>query len=242
MNVRRNVEYGLRFRQLTAVARQKRTADVLESLGLGHLENRKAKTLSAGEGQRVALARALVLQPELLLLDEPVANVDEVNRPRVEAAVRDLQQKGCTVIVATHQVDQAYRFSANVVRLERGRIAPSALENLIEGEIEVRDGSSVIVISESLSIHIVTDRRGFARAALDPTSIVVSNEKLNSSARNCLPGRVIALSEREDRVAISVDVGVRLSAHITKQSFHSLKLTLGSEIFLTFKASAVTVF
>ncbi len=240
--VRANVEYGLRFRETERVARAGRVQSAMKALSVLTLQERNARTLSAGETQRVSLARALVLQPELVLLDEPVANVDQANRSQVETAITELQAQGCTVVVATHQVEQAYRLSANVVRLERGRIAPPALENLLEGEIVERDGSAVLLLGGGLSIHLITEKRGFTRAAVDPANIIVSKEPIRSSARNSFAGRVAALSELDRKVVLSVDVGLELTAHITRESFEGLGITLGSQVYLTFKASSVTVF
>ena len=157
-------------------------------------------------------------------------------------AISGLQERGSTVVVATHQLEQAYRFSANVVRLEQGRMAPPALENLLEGEVVEREGAAVLLLQNDLSVELITDRRGFTRAAIDPVSIIVSQERIESSARNSLPGKVVALSELGRKISLKVDAGVVLAVYITQESFNNLGITLGSQVFLTFKASAVTVF
>jgi tungstate transport system ATP-binding protein len=240
-SVRRNVEYGLHSRELAPSEKVERVEHSLKTVNLTGLQHRNARTLSAGEAQRVSLARVLALRPELVLLDEPIANVDQANRGQIENAISELHAQGSTVVVATHELKQAYRLSANVVRLERGRLAPPAVENLLEGEVERADGSNLLKVG-AVSIHVITDSVGHARAALDPGAILVSTERIQSSARNCLAGRVIALSELEDRVAATVDVGIPLTAHVTNESFKNLGFSLGTEVYLTFKASAVTVF
>ena len=241
-SVRHNIEYGLRIRRIEAPEKLSRVETAVQSLNLTGLQERNARTLSTGETQRVSLARALVLQPELVLLDEPLAGVDAANRPQVEAAISGLQARGSTVLIATHEVSQAYRLSANVVRLEGGRLAPPALENLLEGEIVGHDGGAALEIPGGTRIHVVTEKRGFARAAVDASTIIVSKERIQSSARNSFAGRVVALEELPHRIALTVDVGIRLTAHITRESFAALGITLGTEVFLTFKASAITVF
>jgi tungstate transport system ATP-binding protein len=240
-SVRRNIEYGLLSRRQTAAERDQRVARAIEALGLSSLRERNARTLSAGESQRVSLARALVLEPDLALLDEPVANVDQVNKGLVEQAIGVLSAAGCTVVVATHQLDQAYRLSANVTRLDRGRLAPPALDNLLEGEVVQRNGEMVMVVG-STSIEVTGAEPGFARAAVEPGVIVLSRKPLTSSARNCFSGKVTALQKLDRRVSVTVDIGIALVVHITGSSFRNLEITLGSEVYLTFKATAVTVF
>ena len=240
-SVRRNIDYGLRARGVSGPDRARRVEAAAEALGLTHLLDRAARTLSGGESKRVSLARALVLRPEVVLMDEPVANVDAASVSEVEAAIRDLLEQGSTLVIATHQLDQAYRLSADVVRLERGRVAPPAVDNLLDGEI-VQCGETAVLTIGKVEIRVMTDRRGPARAAVDPAAVLVSKEAVRSSALNAFSGRVTALQERGTGILVTADVGIPLQAHITRESLHSLSLTIGSEVILTFKAASVTVF
>jgi len=121
--VQRNVEYGLRAHGIEGEERDRRVREALDAVGLGDFHARRAKSLSGGETQRVAIARAMALEPDIALLDEPTASVDQTSRALVERGIERLRDAGSTVIVATHQVEQAYRLSARVVRLEGGRAA-----------------------------------------------------------------------------------------------------------------------
>ncbi len=134
--VRRNVEYPLRVRGIDGAERRSRAAAAMEKLGVAGLAERDARALSAGETGRVALARAIVSGPELLLVDEPLANLDERAVQLAEKVLVDLASRGATVLAATHVTAQAHRLSANVVRLEAGRLAPPAVENVLERGIE----------------------------------------------------------------------------------------------------------
>lgn len=99
-DVRSNVEYGLRMR------REKNTKKVdkaLEWAGLDHLEHRQAHLLSGGERQRLALARALVLDPALVLLDEPTSNLDANSVSRIEKMLQDLHHRGTGILLSCHQ-------------------------------------------------------------------------------------------------------------------------------------------
>jgi tungstate transport system ATP-binding protein len=121
----RNVEYGLRLRG----QRRERAdfQDVLERLGLASFAQTHTRTLSGGEAQRVALARAIVLQPTVLLLDEPTANLDPFNVGLIEKVITDLnREQGCTVVLVTHNIFQARRLARRVALLLSGSIVETA--------------------------------------------------------------------------------------------------------------------
>ncbi len=130
--VRHNVEYPARARGISRGESSKLAAAAMERLGVGHLADRRALTLSTGEAKRVSIARAVTVEPKLLLLDEPMANVDIKYTRAIKSLIRELAGKGTTVLVATHVPDLAYHLSAEVVRLEGGKLAPPTRENLLE--------------------------------------------------------------------------------------------------------------
>jgi tungstate transport system ATP-binding protein len=120
-----NVAYGLKLRgRRDSDARIGKT---LELVGLADLADQKARTLSGGEAQRVALARAMVLNPEVLLLDEPTANLDPYNVGLIEDIVRRLNQdQGTTLVLVTHNVFQARRLAQRVALMLEGRLVEVA--------------------------------------------------------------------------------------------------------------------
>jgi tungstate transport system ATP-binding protein len=119
-SVRHNVAYGLRLRG----RRDDGAVEAaLAAAGLSALAAARARTLSGGEMQRVALARALVIEPRVLLLDEPTANLDPANVAIIEAAVRELHaRQGTTIVLATHNLYQARRLASRVALLLDGRL------------------------------------------------------------------------------------------------------------------------
>ncbi len=119
-SVRANLTYGLRVR---GAAGTRAEADaLLGALGLAHLGHAHARTLSGGEIQRVALARAVAFNPDVLLLDEPTANLDPRNVRLVEDLIRQRQAQGVTMVIATHQIFQARRLAHRVALLLDGQI------------------------------------------------------------------------------------------------------------------------
>jgi tungstate transport system ATP-binding protein len=124
-SVQANVGFGLQLR-----GRQGRNGPVTEALervGLAGLARQRARTLSGGEAQRVALARALVLEPEVLLLDEPTANLDPYNIGLIEEIVMGLnRERGTTLVLVTHNVFQAKRLAHRVALLLEGHVVEVA--------------------------------------------------------------------------------------------------------------------
>jgi tungstate transport system ATP-binding protein len=119
-SVRRNVAYGLGLRGRRD---DRRVEQMLAQVGLDGLANAKAQRLSGGEMQRVALARALVIQPTVLLLDEPTANLDPANVASIEDIVRrQNREAGTTVVLVTHNVFQARRLATRVGLMLSGRL------------------------------------------------------------------------------------------------------------------------
>jgi thiamine transport system ATP-binding protein len=118
LTVARNVGYALRLRRAPRIA--ERVEELLELVGLAGYAARLPSTLSGGERQRVALARALAVEPAVLLVDEPTAELDEENRDRAVGLLRDAADRGAAVVVATHD-PEVVKLCDRVVRLVDGR-------------------------------------------------------------------------------------------------------------------------
>ncbi|MFI2365104.1 ABC transporter ATP-binding protein [Promicromonospora sp. NPDC019610] len=123
LTVADNVAYGLTMRKVPAAERRRRAGEALELVGLGHLGDRKPKQLSGGQQQRVALARAIAIRPRLLLLDEPLSNLDARLRVQMRAEIRRIQSEtGLTVVLVTHDQDEALEMSDEMVLMRAGKV------------------------------------------------------------------------------------------------------------------------
>lgn len=123
MNALANIEFGLRMRGVSKEERNRRAAAILSLVGLDGIENRKPAELSGGQQQRVALARALVIEPAVLLLDEPLANLDRNVRIRTRDELRSLQQRlKITTILVTHDQEEALAMADRIAVMDAGRI------------------------------------------------------------------------------------------------------------------------
>jgi len=126
-NVYDNLAFGLRLRGVRGNDQKKRIKLALEMVGLDGFERRKTSKLSGGEVQRVALARAMVLEPEVLLLDEPTSNIDSKSLQAFERLIRCLPSQGITVVFSTHDLSQPERLGDEIIRIENGRLLEEPL-------------------------------------------------------------------------------------------------------------------
>src|SRR5205085_5541555 len=209
MTVRGNVTYGLRLRKLAAVEIERRLAAGLVKVNLTGLEDRYPGQLSGGQQQRVALARALVLNPDILLLDEPLSNLDAKIRVQVRAEIRTLQRElGITTIYVTHDQEEALSLSDRVAVMRDGRIqqvaAPKALyerpmnrfgadfvgtNNFIPGVCTER-GEDRSLVETALGLVRARAAGAVAPGARCVLAVRPENVGLGAAADNVFEGRV----------------------------------------------------
>lgn len=122
-SVRNNVAFGLKARGYDKKETKTRVDELLSQVGLSEYAHRRADTLSGGEAQRVAIARAIAFEPELLLLDEPTANLDPSNIEKIETMITTMaKDKKITVVMVTHNIFQAKRIADQVIFINEGKI------------------------------------------------------------------------------------------------------------------------
>jgi sn-glycerol 3-phosphate transport system ATP-binding protein len=132
LNVAENVAFGLKVRRVAAAERRRRLNRVIELVGLGQQLDRKPAELSGGQRQRVALARALVAENPILLMDEPLSNLDAQLRHDMRVEIRDLQQGlGVTVVYVTHDQIEAMSMADHVILLRDGQIEQSSAPEIL---------------------------------------------------------------------------------------------------------------
>lgn len=242
--VRENIAAGLKLRRRPRRKIAELVVRAAEELGIAGLLDRKPSGLSAGERQKAALVRGLVLEPEVLLLDEPTANVDRQAEEMIERAVKRFhRQRSAVVVWATHNLKQAFRVGETVMSLVDGKVVPGTIENFFPGRAEDRDGETVFHFGPGLAA-VVSARSGEGpgRLLIPPEEIILSRGPLESSLRNTFPGRVTGIGERGGQVAVEVDIGVAVTAVITPVSYRHLGLHLGSPVSISFKASGAAVY
>jgi molybdopterin-binding protein len=260
LDVAGNVAFGLRLHGMGRAAVTERVAEMSRLLEIDHLLHRMPDTLSGGEQQRAALARALVVQPRLLLLDEPLGALDPETREGLQRELARLHREvGTTTIHVTHDFEEAIALGQRIAVLNEGQVVqvgpPEAIfrkpatefvarfvgvRNVLRGEVQ--PGHDPRFRCAGLEVAVVTDLAGPARASIRPEDIVLSREPLRSSARNCFCGHITAIAERGALVTVTVSVPPDFVCAITCRSLEEMELREGAEVYIAFKASAVHVF
>ncbi|MFC7303476.1 ABC transporter permease [Streptomyces monticola] len=256
-----NTAYGLRAQGESRAAARRTAQHWLDRLGVGGLAHRRPGQLSGGQAQRVALARALAARPRLLLLDEPLAALDQTTRAQVRHTLRaHLAGFGGVCLIVTHDPVEAVSLAGRVLVLEEGR----ALQDDPPAEVTrhprspwvarmlgrnawpgtgAADGSLELAGGGRLVVADPPGEGTEALAIIAPEAVAVHRAHPTGSPRNVWPGTVRELTAVGSRlrVVITSEKAPDLVAEITPQAATELGLHDGTEVFTSVKATEVTV-
>ena len=260
MTVAGNVSYGLRLRKLGGPEIERRVREGLAKVNLGGLEGRYPGQLSGGQQQRVALARALVLNPDILLLDEPLSNLDAKIRVQVRAEIRKLQQElRITTIYVTHDQEEALSLSDRVAVMKDGRVlqvgAPKELyerprtrfvadfvgtNNLVAGEVLERRDQELVVRTAIGDLRAIPNGAVAGRCvlAIRPENVALGPAVGGATDGNVVGARVALVSYLGNTLRYDLETvgGLVLKADI-RDPWHHDPLPIGHEVTATFPAS-----
>jgi len=261
LTVRDNIAFGLRQRKIPLIEQHAMVEKICTLLEIQHLAERYPGSLSGGEQQRVALARALVLEPEILLLDEPMSALDRRTRERMRMELSRIQRlTGTTLIQITHHFDDVFALADRIAIMQDGRIVQTGetsevflhpsdtfvaeflgIGNIIRGSSSRTGNIAQITTGRGPVFYAASNIFGEVVATLHAEDVILSLEPFTSSARNCLFGTVSEVIPFGSMIRVILDVGFPLTALLTRESCHDLHLEQGSKVYATFKASAVHV-
>jgi iron(III) transport system ATP-binding protein len=193
MTVAENIAFGLKMRKVPAAEQAKRIFEAIDTVSLTGLEKRRPGQLSGGQQQRVALARAIVTQPDILLFDEPLSNLDAKLREKVRLEIRQLQKRlGVTTLYVTHDQVEAMAISDRIVVMNKGRI-----EQIGEPEAIYRSPRTAFVADFLGAANIVEGR------ALGGGVVETAVGRFTLSADSAAVSGLVRLSWRPEHVRIS---------------------------------------
>ena len=263
MTVEQNVSYGLAH--LSSGERKVRVQRILDSFRITGLAHRAAREISGGESQRVALARTLVTDPEVLLLDEPLAALDA---PTKEKIIDDLREWNRThripILYVTHSREEVFALGERVIVIEAGSVvatgtphevmtAPmhetvaqlAGFENIFDAVIEAvhpeRGTMTCRVEGDGEPLVLETPLvRGSVASALRVgiragDILLATSPPVGLSARNVIPGRIQSLERRDVIVVARVKCAIEMEVHLTLAARDSLQLELGKQVWLVIK-------
>ncbi len=261
MTVRENLAYGLKLRKLPTREIDERVRAVLEKVKLTGFEDRYPGQMSGGQQQRVALARALVLNPRILLLDEPLSNLDAKIRIQVRAEIRKLQRElGITTVYVTHDQEEALALSDRIAVFKRGKLLqvgpPRALyerpenrfvadfigiNNLIDGTVGSGSaGVPGLPVQTPLGLLVAAPDTRFQPGApcilaIRPENIALDREAADN---NRLSGQIVFAAYLGNTLRYDVDLGQSIIFKVdVRDPWRHEQLSMGTSVTVDFPAS-----
>ncbi len=266
MTVFENVAFGLRNRKVPNSEIKKRVAHVLEMARLSGYEGRTPDQLSGGQQQRVGLARAMVIEPKVLLMDEPLSNLDAKLRVEMREEIRDIQRElGITTIYVTHDQEEALVISDRIAVMEAGVIHQVGTSweiyknpadvfvasfvgetNFLEGDVAERGEEimSVIIGTQTIRVKVpkgIVKRR--IKIAVRPEDITLVKDKTEEAGSTIIEGKVEKNTFTGPLVRYMVDCGneIHIVAETHKPEQGSL-IPVGTSVFLKIPINAILCF
>jgi molybdate transport system ATP-binding protein len=261
LSAQENVEYGIS--DLDRSDRERRSQTLMEAFSVWALKDRMPSELSGGERQRVALARALVINPRVLLLDEPLSALD---RPTKSAILEDLRrwnrQHDIPVLYVTHSQEEVFALGNRVLVLERGQVVAEGTphEVMRAPRLEAVAGLAGFENIFDVVVSSINEKRGTMSCRLKSVPVEIETPMVRAdlgtplrlgiragdillatevprglSARNVLAGKLVGLDRRDVIVAALVDCGIEMEVYLTLAAEEALYLQLGSEVWLVVK-------
>jgi putative spermidine/putrescine transport system ATP-binding protein len=255
MTVRQNVAFGLRLRRVDAAERDRRALEMLDLVGLSTQADRYPHQISGGQQQRVALARALAIQPQVLLLDEPLSALDAKVRAQLRDEIRRIQlEVGITTLFVTHDQEEALAIADRVGVMREGHLEQLAppievysrpatsfvaefvgLSNRLSGTVR---GGDVIVRGCTLPLVERATPDGEVVALVRPEAVTLASHASPESGP--LVGTVIAVTFLGATSRVTVDLG-DTSIMAQLQTSDATELSAGSRVALTIRPDPVLV-
>lgn len=260
LSVKQNIAYPLLRKGKTRMEINRLVVEAAQSLSIEHLLRRNTTTLSGGEQQRVALARTLVTKPDVLLLDEPLSSLDVERRAEIRKLLREINRKGQTIIHVTHDYEEAIALAHRIAVMNNGIIEQTGTPQ----EVFSKPASSFVagfggiknfykinsiasqnkdlaeaIIGKRLPVFLLGEASTDGYITFPENAVSISNAVMDSSSQNHFKGKVIDVYPQRFGVEVIVDIGVNVYSLVTMESIQKLRIAVGAEVWVSFKASSV---
>ncbi len=255
LSVYENIAYPIK-RKFSKKEIKLKVEEIAEKTEILHLLKRKPNTLSGGELQRIAIARTLILNPKVLLLDEPLMALDAKLRENLRDLLRKLNKQGLTIIHVTHDYEEALSLASKIAVIHKGELIqediPTEIFQNPKSEFVARFTGirnffkakyisiKKVVIKDDIVIRVNPNEEMYEGYILIPSeSITISNEKQRTSSTNNFKGTIKSIFASRTGKEVIVDIGVLISIFVTSESVARLGLMEEKEIWISFKVNSV---
>jgi len=263
LTVQQNVEYGLM--QLPRAERTTRASAILQAFRIAHLAHQSARRISGGESQRTALARTLVTDPDVLLLDEPLAALDAATKTKIIDDLREWNRAHrIPILYVTHSREEVFALGERVIVLDAGRIVAQGTPHEVIEAPRLETVAQLVGIENIFDavVAAISPERGTMTCRVDGDGgpvlletplvrggvgsslrvgiragdiLLATIPPVGLSARNVIPGRIASLERRDVIVTARVKCRVEMEVHLTLAARDSLQLEPGKEVWLVIK-------
>lgn len=259
-NIFQNIAYPLKIRNKNKSLIKDAVEKISRKLGIEELLPKNSYQVSGGEARKVSLARALVYNPNILLLDEPLNNLDRASSKTIKNDIKNILNENITAVYASHSNEEAIIFGNEMVFLNNGKVIQKGkveevisfpasktvadhlgTQNIYETEVtgwsrglaEVEIGSIKAYVSSGI-------KRGKVHLCINPSDVFLATESLEKfSARNSYLGKIKKIEDLARVFNIKIDCGFVINAYVTKQSVEEMDLRKSGLVNVYFKATAV---
>lgn len=261
LSVKDNIAYPLRLKRFNSSQLKAGIHEFAEKTGVLHLLHRDTSTLSGGELQRVALARTLAMEPECLLLDEPLAALDVQLKEGLRTLLRKLNRDGLTIIHITHDFEETISLANQIAVLHDGKIVQqgspqnvfrnpgnefvarmTGIKNFFKTRLSGKSpgGSVTATINDKVQINIISDHSNcIGNILIRRRDIQVMANMPEVCAENCFEGTVAEIIPQKIGMDAVIDIGIPVTANISEKQFKELGLVISKKVWISFKPEVI---
>jgi tungstate transport system ATP-binding protein len=242
--VAKNVEFGLKMRKVPKPAREHRVIEALRQVGMEGFLRAEAHKLSGGETKRVALARALAVRPQVLLCDEPTANVDSENQRIIIDILAGINRTEKTsIIFSTHYLSQEQELAHHSLQLQQGVLTESLADHVFRAELLTQgEGRSSYRLAAGMTLSL-PDRAVPAAPVIhleiDQRKILLPGDTVGDMAGSLVEGRVSRLEEENGGVRVKLEAGIGLTFRLSREAYQGRPFPVGEMLTVLIPDTAV---